>query len=242
MKIFHQKIKIPAAALACLLVNVDMVIASQDEVEVQGVDPEEQLAKQVELPVANTSPLQSNRFDNSHQQFKFPEWPIRKQHQRVVMPPPPPGPYMSTALSDDYSMRGFAFSQTAGQSALEGDAHQQDISDAEISMDTFSPDRPWPKDMRSHIEEPQRWMPESGYQFVQPAAGPKSQAGYYGYPHRGPDIGYMRMPSMSWNGRQMPDVGNFRANPPVFQYQREPVPNNNTRPVAPYQPPYPYGK
>jgi len=90
----------------------------------------------------------------------FPQWPQRKQAKKEMLPPPPPGPYMSTALSGN-SMKAPSFSKQATKRSMAFDS-------SDISMDTFSPDIPWPKNLTT--PSPSRWMPDNGYQYVQPRA------------------------------------------------------------------------
>ena len=98
-----------------------------------------------------------------YQQQSFPDWPQRGQSTREVIPPPPPGPYMSKALSD--------FSDKAKTFDRNLDKPVKSINPSNITMDTFSPDRSWPEDQNNYRTNgfSQRWMPESGYQY------PKSQ-------------------------------------------------------------------
>lgn len=78
----------------------------------------------------------------------FPQWPERKVYLHTApVPPPPPGPYMSTALSNVGS--GFP-----------GAGNTPAVAPVRPAID---PSAPWPVRQRP----PQRWLPESGaYQFA----------------------------------------------------------------------------
>ncbi|NOQ89031.1 MAG: hypothetical protein GQ550_08920, partial [Gammaproteobacteria bacterium] len=66
--------------------------------------------------------------------YIFPDWPERKQAHRQVVPPPPPGPYMSSALSD-FSVRGPSFGNNPDRSESNKAASSSDPSD--VPMATF---------------------------------------------------------------------------------------------------------
>jgi hypothetical protein len=123
--------------------------------------------------------------------FFFPRWPERHEVRRERIPPPPPGPYMSSALTGD-SIEEPSFSQR--------NRHEMMFESNSASVETFSPDAPWP----SNFDSPHRWKPEDGYNYVKPQA---EQQPYsvrppyynYAYPARnwpavnsapGPDRGY----------------------------------------------------
>jgi hypothetical protein len=66
--------------------------------------------------------------------------------------PPPPGPYMSTALTGIEN--GF------------GDDESSDNPHAFEPSPYFKPDMPWPR--HNHLAQPERWLPEGGYQYAPP--------------------------------------------------------------------------
>jgi hypothetical protein len=117
--------------------------------------------------------------------FFLPRWPQQKKDRMERVPPPPPGPYMSTALSGSGStVKGPTFAPN-NKPAIR-------MAPPGMSMDTFSPDIPWPS---SNTDSPQRWKPESGYSYVMPQlekqpynAQPNYNYGY-GYPHMRPSTG-----------------------------------------------------
>jgi len=139
--------------------------------------------------------------------FKFPAWPERKQSNRDQVPPPPPGPYMSSALSD-FSVKGPSFGLNPEKHELNQPLPRVDPSN--VPMETFSPDRPWlDHAYRKHVHSsacpptctPGRWMPENGYQYVplvKKRLLPVEQ-------NRMP--GSMRAPDTNWSGSRLPPKG-----------------------------------
>ena len=82
----------------------------------------------------------------------YPEWPDRPM-RREVIPPPPSGPYMSSALSDVD-----AFPADTG-----GLRHQ--MRQQQMQSPFFNVDMPWPETPDRGRPEP--WVPETGeYRFV----------------------------------------------------------------------------
>lgn len=81
-----------------------------------------------------------------------PEWREYAASSRDIVPPPPPGPYMSTALTP---MPGVY----QPESGIE-----QNAGTEMANSPFFKPDMQWPKDQR---QQTKRWMPEKGqYQYV----------------------------------------------------------------------------
>lgn len=120
---------------------------------------------------------------------------------KEIIPPPPPGPYMSLALS---AAKQHAFKYNADQPA-------NGFGTSGASMETFSPDVPWP----DNIREPNPWMPENAYRFVQP---PAMQNMNRGQPYAAPsnNYGYGR-PNMNNMGSQRRPAGNV-PNAPYGTY------------------------
>jgi len=116
-------------------------------------------------------------YNERQRMHYFPRWPERKIEQREIVPPPPPGPYMSSALTltgSDADNSPFTREQrSAGRPAR-----------SSVSMSTFSPDIPWP----STSDSPNRWQPETGYHYVQPQANSQP----YRVAPSGYQNGYMR--------------------------------------------------
>ena len=110
--------------------------------------------------------------------FDFPRWPEHKRLDRgvprEVIPPAPPGPYMSSALSK-FSVAGPAFARNANKPAIR-------MKPSEMPMEAFSPDIPWP----GNHDAPQRWVPESGYNFFEPVVNERN---YPVMTFRGPQPG-----------------------------------------------------
>jgi hypothetical protein len=159
----------------------------------------------------------------------FPRWPEHQQVERDVVPPPPPGPYMSLGLND-FPVSETSFSRNSNKQQL-----QLDSSGAPIQ--TFSPDAPWPK----YIRPTKRWMPEDGYQYVTPKVEKnlypvqRQPAGnYYGYP----GSPYMTWPGANWApSAGAGPVAPYRGYSPRYNNS---VNNNRLQQANPaYRAPYP---
>lgn len=176
--------------------------------------------------VAAEAIAESATASNAEQQpgeFNFPRWPERKQINRKEIPPAPPGPYMSSALSD-FSATGPAFSRALNKPAIM-------MNPSEMPMKAFSPDIPWP----SSVETPQRWKPENGYHFVEPAVNKRH---YPMMSFQGPSResfnrsnGNDRRPVMNWPGVSMPAMSS-RSAPPAM---RPAAPVRGMRQPSPYR-------
>ena len=104
------------------------------------------------MMAANGQVIAEQAADPASRGFQpvYPEWPERFLREEIV-PPPPGGPYMSTALSG-----ADAFPDYTG-------GIRNEPRERQMPSPFFQDDMPWPevKDM------PERWMPESGeYTFV----------------------------------------------------------------------------
>ena len=160
--------------------------------------------------------------DDRQRVFRFPDWPERPQLNRREVPPPPPGPYMSSALSD-LSVKGLSFGRDSDSDQENKPATESDPSN--IPMETFSPDWPWPDNAyKKHKHDcapncpvngsPTRWMPENGYQYVEPRV--KKEESYPVMQNRVP--GQINRPGMNnWPGSRWPPMG-----APVGQYPYAP--------------------
>ncbi len=96
----------------------------------------------------------ANGPQNAHY---FPRWPERRHEKIERLPPPPPGPYMSSAFALDGSADSNSpFSRDQSPAKLS--------TRSSVSKSTFGPDTPWP----SNSPSPHRWKPESGYHYVPP--------------------------------------------------------------------------
>lgn len=158
----------------------------------------------------------------------FPNWPPRQQAGRETIPPPPPGPYMSSALSD-YSVKAPSFGRNINKPV-----HRYDPSS--MPMDVFSPDVPWPKNLRAKNKRSStRWMPENGYHYVNPqnmASPPNNQQPPIQLRQQNQKRQYRganNHPNMNMNGsRWMPSMG-FAPNGPYNNgpYRNAPVSNGS---------------
>ncbi len=146
--------------LAAVLLNYSsfaLAVENADSVQVS----QESAAETVSEPVAvdsNNSQDGGSRdagFKIGESSFRFPSWPDKTVSSAKDIPPPPPlGPYMSSALNADQSEKpAFAVTMPAPDMG------------AAAPMTTFSPDIPWPGD---DAEPVKRWQPDDGYHFVAP--------------------------------------------------------------------------
>ncbi len=139
--------------------------------------------------------------DQAARTFSFPQWPERKQISRERVPLAPPGPYMSSALSD-FSFKGPSFDRDINRRPVKTDP-------SDFSMDKFSPDTPWP----SQANSPTRWRPDNGYRYVRSRARNNSnQLMPYDFPGNN-NYGYSkRRPVMNWSdepGRSNPGMNGY---------------------------------
>ena len=151
----------------------------------------------------------SHDVEEKHDGVDSPQRPGRMQMDKEIIPPPPPGPYMSLALSDA-KRHNF---QRGADKPVTG----FETSDAPI--ETFSPDVPWPGNTR----EPNPWMPEQGYRFVQPSAMQKlNQMQPYAVPNT-PYGNY----SPGYNTPYYRPPANYYYGAPVNPVNRAPYPASN---------------
>ena len=131
--------------------------------------------------------------------FKFPPWP---EAAASGLPdsdfvPPPPGPYMSSALS------------AVGNGFDLGSAPRSEPAEAAI----VKPDMAWPE--RRFAPPPERWIPENGYHYapadeVKPS--PLARQPRQAYPrapqYMQPPYGWGPAPAQPWaDGRYTPPPG-----------------------------------
>ncbi len=101
------------------------------------------------LVTAFAEGTESKATDTANTSTVFPKWPERKVYQRPVRVPPPPGPYMSTALSG----------VTAG---FPGTVNAQDVNSVRPVLD---PATAWPESrpgLQNWQHPPQWGYPENG--------------------------------------------------------------------------------
>lgn len=139
------------------------------------------------------------------------QWPERMRMDREIIPPPPPGPYMSLALSN---AKHHSFKRDL-------DKPGSGFETADTPMETFSPDIPWPDNVR----EPNPWVPKDGYRFVQPSALQNlNQAQPYVMPNT--PYGYYS-PGYRYPYYQYQPPTNYYYGAPVNPVNRAPYPTSN---------------
>ena len=139
--------------------------------------------------------------------FQFPGWPApRKVVRKERIPPAPPGPYMSSALSGS-SVNGPSF-EPVSKPAVRVDSPR-------LPAQAFSPDMPWYGSSKS----PDRWRPQNGYSYVKP---PVKRQHYPAMPYNmPPNYNYgNRAPVMNWPGAARPNAYNSNGYPQNGGYAR----------------------
>ncbi|MEA2079713.1 MAG: hypothetical protein U9P00_07625 [Pseudomonadota bacterium] len=157
-------------------------------------------AQAADAPEAAAGSTVASGSEEQQRRFSFPRWPESQQVDRERIPPAPPGPYMSSALSG-YPGNGTSFAAD-NKPAIK-------FEPSSLPMDAFGPDISWP----SNSKTPDRWEPENGYNYVKPAV--KKQP-YTVMPYNRPpnyNYGY-RAPVMNWPGSSSPAM-------PVRRHQPE---------------------
>ena len=101
-----------------------------------------------------------------------------------MIPPAPPGPYISTGLRDIAEKISPVATSSSDNNvistAVNKPTERVDMSD--VPMEMFSPDRPWPVDIRSTNSQPSAsWMPVGGNQQVPNTYMPNYGSQGYGY-------------------------------------------------------------
>lgn len=149
------------------------------------VQAQEVSAASVTTAEVEEAAVTSASEDRAARTFSFPQWPERKQIIRERVPLAPPGPYMSTALSD-FSFKTPSFDRDINRRPVKTDS-------SDFSMGKFSPDVPWP----SQAKSPTRWRPDNGYRYVPSRARNNSnQEMPYSSPANN-NYGYQRRPVMN---------------------------------------------
>jgi len=157
----------------------------------------------------------SQNFEDNVEGVEFPQWPARATVNKDIIPPPPPGPYMSTALGD-YSIHGPRFARQVNRPEMGFDS-------ANVPMDIYSPDIPWPKDLRAPNPS-NTWMPEEGYKYAPKDSQSMPKPRIY----RPPVNNMITLPGMN-NSYRIPSMG-FMPN----NFKQQTTPGNY------YQPRYQY--
>lgn len=116
------------------MLSATMVILSVSSLQVQASD------------VATTETATNSIAGNSSRAFNFPGWPERSlDAHRERIPLAPPGPYMSSALSE-YSFDGSSFSSMSDRDTVKREINPDNSSTwpNQGSNQGFSYDMPWP--------------------------------------------------------------------------------------------------
>ncbi len=134
-----------------------------------------------------------------------------------MVPPAPPGPYVSTGLRDISSKASPVVSSPSVDNVATRPAVKPEVrvDSTDVPMEAYSPDRPWPKNLRPRSSQPSAgWapdhgMPAYGNRQTNPAASQKThRAPSYNAPATG---GYMRNPGLPYMNNQrmqrMPSMG-----------------------------------
>ena len=165
-----------------------------------------------------------------------------------LLPPPPPGPYHSMAFKRDRS--GFRQPYRGAQAPNPGSrqaapsaqrtpvpqtagATQREPQQARVEryMDMYSPDRPWPKDIRPEATSaPEHRAPGNTYRPVRPSFGTDAPDFEYGgnyapRPGYGAPLPPAYPPKMYFQGRNLSDQA------------RRPAMYNNSADRVPYSAP-----
>ncbi|MBE9563685.1 MAG: hypothetical protein IMF17_00470 [Proteobacteria bacterium] len=195
--------------------------------------------KVINEPVSSqpaTDNLVSNHKDGHNADLGFPQWQQRQRVDKEIIPPPPPGPYMSSALSD-YSVKGPSFGRNYNKPVYRHDP-------SFVPMDMFSPDIPWPNNLRGNKNSnANRWMPKNGYRYVQPQpikqTAPRGDKRQQRNMNTGPQYpGNYNMPNMNMNGsRWMPSMG-YTPRGPNYNGPSNREKSSNNYVARPAQPPY----
>ncbi|HHJ36253.1 MAG TPA: hypothetical protein ENJ87_10855 [Gammaproteobacteria bacterium] len=147
---------------------------------------------------SDSTALEATGEIKQQQVYDYPKWPERKQATREIVPPPPPGPYMSSALIGG-TIKAPSFGNRIKKSEMA-------VGPSGFSMNNFSPDVPWPTDMKP----PSRWKPKNGYHYVESPVKKNTQrdvrTGGYGY--RPQPEASMRRPGMQFGQNPMNNSGN----------------------------------
>jgi len=170
----------------------------------------DELSPQVQKPAGKT------------QNHPFPHWPHHMQSSKSIIPPPPPGPYKSSALND-YAVRAPVHMPAPVHRSVKPTSRQQAVHHDSVSapMDMFSPDIPWPTNLRPQQQMPEHRVSNNGQRYAAPQAMvsppyqpapyrslPKQRYGHYNY-DRQPDF-YPAAPAMNGMGmdssRWMPSM------------------------------------
>ncbi len=194
-----------SATLSILLLSYSAAVVAEATEAEKGAGVGETAAVIETNPTASDDMRnESRRVENRRleNRFSYPRWPERSLPKREIIPPPPPGPYMSTALNR-FSLEGPSFDRS--EISRPPRRSIAAIEPADTRVPAFSADMPWPDDPGSNNSTPlRRWEPDKGYHFVDESEkpGPAAPAYYrqpqyvYGYQYPAPSP--MGWPGNSW--------------------------------------------
>jgi hypothetical protein len=195
------------------------------------------------LQKQDVQPQPDRMSDNRAQRLNFPGWPQHQQGNRAIIPPPPPGPYVSSALSD-YSVRAPAPGPRFGKHMPRRPPAPRKGS-ASVPMDTFSPDIPWPKNLRPERRMPDHRVSGQGNHYAKPKAmqkqlpvspyGPTNRNRYSNFNYgkrQGQYLSGPKMNDMGMNGsRWMPSMGMMSQGPYNNRLNHAPSYGSNYNPL-----------
>jgi len=148
--------------------------------------------------------------------YYLPRWPEQRKVLKERVPPPPPGPYMSSALSGS-SVNGFFFTP-ANKPAVKFESPGS-------PKEAFSTDISW----HSNSKSPSRWKPENGYSYVKPPVKkqsyptlPYNMPPYYNYGNRAPVMNWPGSSSGPMPFRR-PPAGINPGRPAFAMQPRQPI-------------------
>jgi len=170
--------------------------------------------------VESVQPQQNRLPDGRAKNHRFPHWPHHMQANKTLIPPPPPGPYKSSALSD-YSV------QAPVRRSVKQPPRRPPMrnNSAAAPMEMFSPDIPWPTNLRPERKMPERQLSGSGQHYAGERGAPNMPYGPAAAQRYGAYNNYGRQPqaNLSTPYRNDMGMGNSRW-----------MPNMSMAPPGPY--------
>ncbi len=216
-------------SLSCLVLALlpSVVMATQEQdnkagVVLKAIDSTKTAPVTVHAAIKPAGTKNIVTTESNDMPMKFPPWPPRQSFNHSMLPPPPPGPYMSTALSNTPMQVPVPNRPIYSPPIMRSPPVMNKGAEP---MAMFSPDRPWPGD------RVRQWKPENGrYHYARPAFPPQyppvKENGYRSYQPalpprfvRPPDRMNTRMQSSRhmYNGPAMMQPGMPpRFRPPVY--------------------------
>jgi len=164
----------------------------------------------------------------------YPRWPQHRQGNEVIIPPPPPGPYNSSALSD-YSVIAPVHHARKPAPRRPAEYNSPVNEPAAVPMATFSPDRPWPKNLRPEPRQPDYRAPAKASRPARPSYAPMGNRHYAqgAKAYQGPYMGAPRMNAPRMNSSRMNNMGMNSSRWMPNMTMTPPGPYNNRLNYAP---------